>query len=219
MPGTVLVVAGGARPDPLVVASLPAVDFCVAADGGGDFANALGIEVGALVGDMDSISDQGLAAIRSVGADIEEHPTVKDKTDLELAMLRAMELTPEQVVVIGIAGGRLDHELANFAVLAGEDFSAAPVDALVGSSRLSVVRGERVLTGVLGETVSLLAVNGRAVGVTTEGLQFPLSDETLEAGSARGVSNRFVATRAVVTVRQGVLLSIQPFALKERSTG
>ncbi len=219
MPGTVLVVAGGARPDPLVVAALPAIDFCVAADGGGDYANALGVEVGALVGDMDSISEQGMAAIRAVGADIEEHPVAKDKTDLELAMIRAMELSPSQILVVGIAGGRLDHELANFAVLACEDFGATPIDALVGSSRLSVVRGERVLTGVLGETVSLLAVNGPAVGVTTEGLQFPLSDETLFAGSARGVSNRFVATRAAISVREGVLLAIQPFGLKERSTG
>lgn len=219
MSGTVLVVAGGARPDPLVISALPNIDFCIAADGGADYAVGLGMEVGALVGDMDSVSPDCLAALRAAGTEIQEHPAAKEKTDLELAMQRAMDEEPELVLVIGIAGGRLDHALANVAVLASEDFKAAPVEGLIGSARVTVIRGERELSGALGETVSLLPVNGIANGVTTKGLQYPLADEPLHAGSARGVSNRFVATTATVTVRDGVLLSVQPFALKERSAG
>ena len=47
--------------------------------------------------------------------------------------------------------------------------------------------------GEPGELVSLLAVNGPAEGVTTEGLAYPLRGETLEPGSTRGVSNVFAA--------------------------
>lgn len=219
MPGTVLVVASGARPDPLVINALPVIDFCVAADGGGDYAIALGMEVDTLVGDMDSISASGLSRLRSERIEIQEHSSNKDRTDLELAMMRAMDEEPDLVLVIGIGGGRLDHALANVTVLASDDFSAAPVDGLIGSARVSVIRGERVLSGVLGETVSLIPIHGTAAGVTTEGLQYPLVDEPLTAGSARGVSNRFVATSATVTVGAGVLLAVQPFALKERGAG
>ena len=60
----------------------------------------------------------------------------------------------------------------------------------------AVIRGERTLTGAPGEIVSLLPVHGPAEGVTTSGLEYPLHDETLPAGTSRGVSNVFAATEA-----------------------
>ncbi|MEM7324289.1 MAG: thiamine diphosphokinase [Actinomycetota bacterium] len=219
MSGTALIVAGGARPDPLVVNALPRVDFCVAADSGADNALAVGLAVDAVVGDMDSISADTLNTLRLRDVEMEEHPTRKDSTDLELAMVRALAEKPERLMVIGIGGGRLDHELANMAVLASEETGTVRVEGLVGSARVTVIRGSMAITGVLGETVSLLPVLGDAEGVTTEGLEYELTDEPLLATTARGVSNRFVAREAKVSVRRGVLLAIQPHGLKVRSTG
>jgi thiamine pyrophosphokinase len=73
-----------------------------------------------------------------------------------------------------------------------------------------VIRGERELGGQRGELCTLLAVNGPAVGVTTDGLEYPLRGETLEPGSSRGVSNVFEGEAARVEVEQGVLLAILP---------
>ncbi len=215
MPGVTLVVAGGARPDPLVVAALPEIDRCVAADSGADLALAMGQRVDLLVGDLDSISPAGLEEVRSAGGDLREHPREKDKTDLELAIDAALEGDPDRLVVVGLAGGRLDHALANIGVVAAAARDGVEVDALIGSARLAVVKGRRTLTGALGETLSLLALLGTAAGVTTTGLEFPLDDEPLRAGSARGMSNRFVAPEAVVVVRSGTLVAVQPFALRE----
>jgi thiamine pyrophosphokinase len=216
MPGVTLVVAGGARPDPLVIAALPEFDRCVAADSGADLAIAMGLRVDLLVGDLDSISADGLTRVRNDGADLREHPRNKDKTDLELAIEVALDEEPDRLVVIGLAGGRLDHALANIGVLAAAGRNGTEVDGLVGSARLAVVRGRRTLTGVLGETLSLLPLVGTARGVTTTGLEFPLDDEPLLAGSARGISNRFIAPEATIVVRSGSLLAVQPFALRER---
>ena len=44
-------------------------------------------------------------------------------------------------------------------------------------------------SGAPGSTVSLLPFGGDADGVTTDGLVYPLADESLALGSARGVSN------------------------------
>ena len=214
MPGTALIVAGGARPDPLVVSSLPTFDFAVAADGGADAAVALGLRLDAVVGDMDSISGPILAELRAAGIDIRGYPAHKDQTDLELAFARAVEEGPERIVVVGIGGGRLDHELANLAVLAADGYGGAEVEGLVGSARISVIRGTRTLHGSPGETISLLPALGPVEGVTTVGLEFPLLSEALAAGSARGVSNTFVAASATVTVDGGVLFAIQPYALR-----
>ena len=68
--------------------------------------------------------------------------------------------------------------------------------------------------GEAGELVSLLAVNGPAEGVTTDGLAYPLRDETLEPGSTRGVSNVFATESARVAGRPAAsLLAIRPGAV------
>jgi thiamine pyrophosphokinase len=73
-----------------------------------------------------------------------------------------------------------------------------------------VIRDERTLEGEPGELVSLFALHGPAEGVSTEGLEYPLSDDRLEPGSSRGVSNRFVADAARVRVERGLLLAVRP---------
>ena len=218
MPGVSLIIAGGARPEPSVFKALPDdIDLCIAADSGAEYALAAGLQLDVVVGDLDSISADALATVEAAGVEIRRHPAAKDRTDLELAFDRVLEAEPDRVVVVGIGGGRLDHALANIGVLAASARDGGfEVDALVGYARLSIINGARTLNGALGETLSLLAVLGGVEGVTTEGLEFPLYDEPLAAGSARGVSNRFVAPLATITVASGILLAVQPFALRER---
>ena len=53
-------------------------------------------------------------------------------------------------------------------------------------------------------------MNGPAVGVTTEGLAYPLHGETLGPGSSRGVSNVFAGETARISVERGVVLAVRP---------
>ena len=106
-------------------------------------------------------------------------------------------------------GGRLDHQLSTLLLLGSERYAGVQVDALVGEAWVHVIRGSRTFAGVPGELVTLLPV-GRAEGITTDGLVYPLRDETLEAGSSRGVSNVFEANTARVDVERGVLLAVRP---------
>ena len=107
-------------------------------------------------------------------------------------------------------GDRLDHLLSALLLLGSERYADVQVDALIGSAQVHVVRRERALEGTPGELVSLLPSAGAAVGVMTEGLVYPLAGETLEPGTSRGMSNEFAATKARVTLEQGVLLAVRP---------
>lgn len=216
MSTTALVIAGGGRPDPLVVKAIPLSNFVVAADSGADHALQMGLGIDVVVGDMDSIDPSVLESLRNDGVEIDLHPTDKDRTDLELAMARAAMVVPDRIVVVGLGGGRLDHALANVMVLGADLYGDATVEGLVGSARLTVIRGSRTLSGGVGEMVSLLPLLGHAEGVSTEGLAFALDNEPLHPGSARGVSNRFVAPEATVSVSHGALIAVQPYGLKER---
>jgi len=69
-------------------------------------------------------------------------------------------------------------------------------------------RAHLELEGAAGDLLSLLPVGGDARGATTRGLVYPLYDETLYMGQARGVSNVFEAGTAHVWLRSGLLLVI-----------
>jgi thiamine pyrophosphokinase len=206
----VVVVAGGEAPRPEAVLTVPLGAPVVAADRGLEHARALGLEVAVAVGDFDSASPEAVAAAESAGTRIERHPVEKDAADLELALDAALRLRPRQIFVLAGDSGRLDHLLSTLLLLGSPRFARARIDAYVGRARVHVVRRERALQGEPGELVSLLALHGPAEGVRTEGLVYPLSGETLEAGSTRGISNVFAADRARITVESGVLLAVCP---------
>ncbi len=192
--------AGG--PELPVRVELPAGAAVIAADSGAE----LGGPIDLLVGDLDSISAETLAGIERV----ERHPAEKDATDLELALRAALRLEPERILVVGSAGGRLDHLLGGLFVLASEFLAGVQVDAQLGAAAVHVVRSRRTFVGEPGELVSLFAVCGPAEGVATEGLVYRLRGETLEPGSTRGVSNVFAEREATVVLARGVLLAVRP---------
>jgi len=191
-----------------LVAPLPAADLVIAADSGLDHAAALGIDVDLLVGDLDSVSPGGLAAARRSGTSIEEHPTDKDATDLELSLAAAVRHGAARIVVVGGGGGRLDHLLANAMLLASPGWADLDVEWLVDSAHVLAIRTEATIHGAPGDILTLLAVGEPADGVTTEGLSYELSDDVLLASSTRGVSNVFTSDRARVQLRNGVLLAV-----------
>jgi thiamine pyrophosphokinase len=206
----VVVVSGGEPPDTGVERLVPPGAPVIGADRGLGYALALGLDVTLAIGDFDSASADSLAEAETAGVRIERHPVAKDATDLELALDAAIALGPERILVLAGRGGRLDHELASLLLLASDRYADVVVDALVGDTRVHVVRGERSLEGSRGELVTLLAAGGKAEGVHTEGLEYPLRGETLAAGSTRGVSNVFAEPVARVSVERGALLAIRP---------
>ena len=207
--GIVIVVAGGEPPWESVPV-LPSDATVIAADGGIDRALALGLHVDRAIGDFDSVSPAGLAAVETAGAQIDRHPAAKDATDLELALDAAIELEPSRIVVVGSAGGRFDHLLGSVLLLGLDRYAGAELDAHLGASTIHVIHGSRTLTGVPGELLSLLPVHGAAEGVTTHGLEYPLCGETLPAGTSRGTSNLFSAPEAQITIAEGCLLVVRP---------
>jgi thiamine pyrophosphokinase len=207
---TVVVVAGGEAPPAGSARLVPPGARVVAADRGVDHARALGLDVDLVIGDFDSASPAGIADAEVRGARVERHPEAKDATDLELALDAALELEPVRILVLAGVGERLDHLLSAVLLLGSERYAGLQLDAVVGDARLHVVRGSRELAGERGELVSLLPVHGPAEGVTTAGLAYPLAGETLEAGTSRGVSNRFAAEAARVSVERGILVAVRP---------
>jgi thiamine pyrophosphokinase len=210
MPSTAVVFTGGEPPGPAAVAELPDPRFVVAADAGLEHAVALSVAVDVAVGDFDSVDPDVLRAAEGAGTRLVRHPTAKDKTDLELALDLAAGEGARDIVVIGGHGGRADHWLGNVSVLTASRYAHCRIVARSGASRLYVVRDDVRVAGELGEYVTLLAWNGPARGVRTEGLRWELRGEQLDSGSSRGVSNELVVPEASVALEEGLLLVVLP---------
>lgn len=203
---TVIVLAGGEMAP--LERPLPAADLVIAADSGLDHAVGAGIAVDLVIGDLDSVSADALAAARAAGVAVEQHPPDKDATDLELALAAAVRHGAAHIVVLGGGGGRIDHLLANAMLLASPAWADIDIEWHVDSAHILAIRTEATLTGKPGDLLTLLAIGEPADGVTTEGLAYELSDDVLLASSTRGVSNTFTGSQARVTVRTGILLAI-----------
>lgn len=209
---TILVLTGGDPANPR--RPLPEADLVIAADSGLEQAGRLGLTVDLLVGDLDSVSEAALAAAGEAGMRIERHPVDKDATDLELALAAARREGAGLVVVVGGAGGRIDHLLANALLLASPAWADLEIEWLIGDARIVAVHSEAWFSGQPGDLLTILPIGGPASGVNSEGLQFKLADDILPAGSTRGISNVLTEERAVVRLSSGVLLAIhQPAAV------
>ncbi len=202
--------AGGERVVTPLSGPLPPADTVIAADSGLRSATTLGLKVDLVVGDLDSVDRDDLARAEALGTRVDRHPEDKDRTDLAIALDAVLEEGPAQVTVVGGHGGRLDHLLANVALLAAPRYAPLRIRALLGAALVHIVRDAVSLTGQPDDLVSLLAVHGEARGVTTQGLRFPLEGATLHPGSSRGVSNRFARSHAQVSLESGALVVVQP---------
>ncbi len=190
---------------------LPPPDNIVAADGGAMLAVRLGVIPDLLVGDLDSIEPDLLARWTAAGIAVEkyEHAT-KLETDTELALLAALRWQPKRIVILGAIGGRLDHALANILLLTHPDFAVIDLLLVDGDqdARLCKRGAWTEVRGHLGDLVSLVPLDAEVQGVKTNGLEYPLSGETLLRGRGRGVSNRLVGEAGSVWVDDGSLLLV-----------
>jgi thiamine pyrophosphokinase len=214
---TAIVFAGSDPVSGALLDRLPNGAGVIAADSGLHVANTLGLYVDLLVGDLDSTDASLVDAAVARGTTVERHPAEKDATDLELALEAARARGAEHITVVGGAGGRLDHLLANMLLLASPRFADVEIDAWPGEAHVAVVQGGRPphgITGSSGSIVTLLPAGGDATGITTTGLQYPLGRETLPRGTSRGVSNVLVGEAASVVLEHGTLLAVQPFAAR-----
>jgi thiamine pyrophosphokinase len=204
-----VIFANGELPDPQGARDfLQTCDIVIAADGGTLHALALDVFPDVVVGDLDSLPLDQRRHLEASGCRIISFPARKDETDLELALHYATAEGATEIVVLAALGGRLDQTIANVMLLTMPELRRIDVRIIEGAQEAFLIENEATIEGKVGDTLSLIPLGGDAVGVTTEGLEWPLEEDTLHFGPARGVSNVLAASRAQVRLEDGLLLCI-----------
>jgi thiamine pyrophosphokinase len=183
-------------------------DFIIAADGGTRHIFALGRMPNVVIGDLDSVTKEEIEKIKQSNIDIILFPRDKNETDLELAIQHALTLKPEQIIIIGALGGRLDQTIGNIALTSNVQPSTFNIRLDDGVEEISFCHNESNIYGTIGDTVSLIPWQGEVTGVLTTGLKWPLQSETLYPQKTRGISNEMTNETATVQIKSGLLLII-----------
>ena len=184
-------------------------DLVVAADGGALHALSAGIVPDLVVGDLDSLGEEGTQRVKERGASLERHPVRKDKMDGHLAVLAALERGATDLDLLCATGGRLDAVFALPHLLLAAERMGARAAVVAGWGEMFVVEdGSRTVEGGPGESVSVFPVSGEVEGVTLEGFEYPLEGARIDAGDTLGFHNELLGEEGMVSVKGGALLVI-----------
>lgn len=206
----VVVVANGEIGDLSFTRSLIKTgDYIICADGGAVHALAMGLQPHLVVGDMDSLPAPVTGQLQRGSTELLPFPPEKDKSDLDLALERALSMNPAEILILGALGGeRFDQAFGNLMLLTVPFKAGIPAIIADERHRICLMEEEIIVEGRPGHTLSLFPLTAAVVNITTEGLKYPLKGETLHFGSTRGLSNEFIAPSARVTAGAGLLLVI-----------
>lgn len=207
----IVIFANGIISDSAAIqARLRPADRIFCANGGTTHALALGLTPEAIIGDLDSVPPDTAAKMEDQGVVFHRHPVNKDKTDLELAFDLALAERPDEILLLGALGGRLDQTLANLLLLTRPEFASIPVYLVDGPQVMMLLHAQQRLTvrGQTGDTLSLVPLTPLVTGVTLTGVEWPLEQATLSLGSTLSISNVLVAGEATIQVAEGLVFVV-----------
>ena len=193
-------------------------DIFVFCDGGLKHAESLGVTPDIIVGDFDSWEGE-LPDRENTGAEhlsvpeIIRLPREKDDTDTFCAARETVRRGFDEFVLLGAAGGRLDHTLGNVSVLlflAKNGKKAVMADDF---SETEIVKaGEPAFISDRFSYFSVLNITGDTGKITIEGAKYRLDNGIINCDWQYGISNEpLPGETAVVTVSHGELLLVKVF--------
>jgi thiamine pyrophosphokinase len=172
----------------------------IAADGAAAVLHAMGIVPEFIVGDLDSLPPDVLEQLQSLSEII--HDPDQDSNDFEKALRFASSMLWRRLLVTGLHGGDLEHTLNNWSVLMrhGRDLSLVALDR----GRYGIPLYHSVTFAAQpGELLSLIPQP--EARLTTQGLVWPLTNETLTLGTREGARNRAAEDRVEIIIHDGAL--------------
>ncbi len=191
---------------------ISSMDFLIAVNGGSINCYKSGISPDLIIGDMDSLPANIRKFYQKKNIKIIPFPSKKDKSDTELAVEKALEFRPKEIILLCMAGGRIDHFLANIFIL--EKIIANNTKGIILTKKFKVelVNKKTYIHGRQGDIISILSINKKSTGVTLKGFKYKLYNETLFRDKSRGISNILEKQKAEIIVKKGLLLVLHIFS-------
>lgn len=200
-----LIVADGPAEVALTPENTRGYDLVVATDGAAR-KFCVGTTLTAVIGDVDSLTDEARSTLVARGVTIVIDASQEECNDLEKAVRWLLQKGATVIEVRDAFGGRLDQSFASLSLL----IRYRSLVSLSAHSPHGIVRvlgadsGECHFSVGVNDTVSLAPLHDLCE-VSLAGVQWPLRREILEAGT-RGVSNVSLNGEVIVEVHSGLVV-------------
>ena len=159
------------------------------------------LKIDETLGDFDSLNEVPSPAPSTV------YPSEKDKTDGEIALLRAIEAGYTEIEIYGGGGKREDHFIGNLHLLYIALERGVNAALFTNYAQIFAAQGRVALYGMKGRTVSVAPFGGEAHIMECDGFYYPMP-KTFAYGSTRGISNVVTSDRASFTAEGKVLVFV-----------
>lgn len=179
-------------------------DFFIFCDGGLAHEAELGVSPNLIVGDFDSFQrpDTKVETITL--------PTAKDDTDVFYAVKEAIKRGFRDFLLVGCAGGRLDHTMVNISVLLYLDSQGCHGVMADDYSLTEIISGTAYIPGSFAY-FSVLALD-EELHLSIRNAMFPLENSTIQRAFQYGISNQVLPGRtAEVCITKGTALLVKVF--------
>lgn len=205
----VIIISGGYPPSKeLLMEEFTENAFLICADSGANCLYDYNIDPHLILGDFDSIDKKVLNYFKERNCIIDTYPTEKDFTDTEIAVQKALSMRPDEIVLLGCMGSRVDHLLGNIGML--KICLENGVNAYVKDENNSIrlFGTSTTLQGYVGQLFSVQPYGDEIVGLTIEGAKYPLNNYNLKIGQSISISNEFATSKVTLNFKSGTLMLI-----------
>ncbi|WP_062319863.1 thiamine diphosphokinase [Halolactibacillus sp. JCM 19043] len=185
------------------------VDYWIGCDRGSLYILEESLPLFQAIGDFDSVTAEERQRIKQHAKHMHLFPADKDDSDLELAVKSIQQQPEDTLIFYGITGGRLDHTLANLALLkrlVKRNIKAKMIDRY--HTMDVYVPGVHKVQLNPERYISILPATEKVIGVTLDGFKYPLVDRTLEEGSSLTLSNHLLTIEGSISFTKGILIVI-----------
>lgn len=218
---TVLILSGGTIDEATALPEIEKIhaDSIIAADRGLLFCSRSGIMPDRIVGDFDSLEeacDTGpelLREYRKRGIPIDRFNPVKDTTDTEIALEKALEEGATRICLFGATGTRADHTLSNLLNLVRLRDRGVTGVIIDSHNRVTMPAGTEMTIcrdSQYGNRISLFPVRGEVTGLSISGVKYPKENAVLVQGDGGlFVSNEILEDVCEIRWQSGALLVME----------
>lgn len=177
--------------------------YIICADSGYDNAIKAGYSPDIVIGDFDSV-------ISEINTDTEviKLPVHKDATDTQVCVDYLIEHGYKKAYMLCAAGGRIDHTMANIALLAYGIRRGIEITMIDNDFYMFPITEKKEILGNPGEMFSVFPYGGNCTGVTECGFEYPLAGAELFADVPLGISNVITEEKAYIDVKDGILIAV-----------
>lgn len=204
-----LIVSGGDRVnDNLLKKYSSKADFIIAVDKGAESLIANNIKIDLLVGDFDSISEKSLNVLKERKTSIKKLEIEKDESDTEAALNYLIKNNYSKIFMLNCTGSRLDHTISNIFLLKKLLDDNIEAYILDNNNRVRLTNSKARIKKEY-ENISIIPLTVDGINISLEGFYYNLSNEEIEYGSSRCISNFLINDFGNVIINSGLALIIE----------